>query len=80
MNTSIVLTVISVDQPGIIKTVSEALKSHGGNWSQSSMSSLAGQFAGILMASVPEQNADACLAALSGLESQGIQITARVCD
>jgi len=79
MKTPIVLTVISDDHPGIIKIVSEALQEHGGNWSQSSMSSLAGQFAGILLASVPEENAAACLATLAGLESQGIQITARVC-
>jgi len=78
MNTSIVLTVIADDQPGIIKTVSNTLKKHDGSWTQSSMSSLAGQFAGILLASVPEGNTDACLAELHGLESQGLHIVAHV--
>jgi glycine cleavage system regulatory protein len=80
MNTAIVLTVIAPDQPGIIQIVSSALKKHGGNWTQSSMSTLAGQFAGILLASVPDANADACLADLRDLEDRGIHITAEVCD
>lgn len=78
MNTSIVLTVIADDHPGIIETVSKALSNHGGNWTQSSMSSLAGQFAGILLASVPSDRTEACLAELRGLESKGLQIIAHV--
>ena len=48
MSTSIVLTVIGEDQPGIVKALSEVLTRHGGNWTQSNMSSLAGKFAGIV--------------------------------
>ena len=73
MNTSIVLTVIADDQPGIIEAVSKTLANHDGNWTQSSMSSLAGQFAGILLASVPEQNAEACIAELRSLEDTGLR-------
>lgn len=78
MNTSIVLTIIADDQPGIIQTVSTVLKNHAGNWTQSSMSALAGQFAGILLASMPAENTDACLAELHALESEGLRITAHV--
>lgn len=80
MNNSIVLTVICQDRPGIVQSVSSVLKKHGGNWTQSSMSTLAGQFAGILLASVPESRADACLKDLRDLEDQGIHITAEICD
>ena len=80
MNTSIVLTVIANDQPGVIHTVSEVLHKYGGSWSQSSMSSLAGQFAGILLASVPAENANACLDELHGLESKGLRVIAHVSD
>jgi len=76
MNTAIVLTIIAADQPGIIHTVSKTLKTHGGNWTQSSMSSLAGQFAGILLASVPSENTEACLADLHALDSSGLKVTA----
>ncbi len=78
MNTSIVLTIIADDQPGIIQTVSETPTDHGGNWTKSSMSSLAGRFAGILLASVPTENTEACLAALHELESQGLRVVANV--
>ena len=76
MNKSIVLTVIAKDQPGIIQTVSGVLAKHGGSWSQSSMSTLAGQFAGILLATVPEKEASRCLEDLRGLESKGLHVIA----
>jgi len=76
MNTSIILTIIADDQPGIIETVSKVLKKHNGNWTQSSMSSLAGQFAGILLASVPSDKTEACLAELKALASEGLRIIA----
>ena len=78
MNKSIVLTVIADDQPGVIKTVSAVLDSHRGNWTQSSMSSLAGQFAGILLVSVPGENADACVEELHALERVGLRVIAHV--
>ena len=80
MNTSIVLTIMADDQPGIIQIVSSTLHKHGGSWTQSSMSSLAGQFAGILLASVPSENSAACRKELHGLESQGLRVIARICD
>lgn len=76
MNNSIVLTVIAKDQPGIIQRVSSVLAKHGGSWSKSSMSTLAGQFAGILLATVPEKEASRCLEDLRGLESQGLHVLA----
>lgn len=78
MNNSIVLTVIADDHPGIVQTISEVLTHHGGNWTQSSMSTLAGKFAGILLASVPGSNTDACLAELKALESKGLRVIAHV--
>ena len=79
MNTSIVLTILAEDHPGILQTVSQVLHKHGGSWTQSSMSSLAGQFAGILLASVPTANSVACREELLGLESRGLHIVAHIC-
>ena len=80
MNTSIVLTILADDQTGIIQTVSSVLHKHGGSWTQSSMSSLAGQFAGILLASVPTANSLACQQELLGLGSRGLQVIAHICE
>jgi len=77
MSTSIVLTVVSEDHPGVVEALSSVLADHGGNWTESSMLSMAGQFAGILLASVPTEQADTFMGALSALESGGMQIVAQ---
>ena len=77
MSTSIVLTVVSEDHPGIVETLSELLEEHGGNWTESSMLSLAGQFAGILLASVPDQQVEAFFEGLANLQSEGMQVVAK---
>jgi glycine cleavage system regulatory protein len=80
MNATIVLTVIGKDQPGIVEAVSDVLATHGGNWIESSMSSLAGQFAGILLASLPSDRAETCLADLEGLDALGLSVIARITE
>ena len=77
MSTSIVLTVVSDDHPGIVKALSELIAGHGGNWTESSMMSLAGKFAGILLVQVPAGQVDDFLSALDALESRGMQIVAQ---
>ncbi|MEJ2402226.1 MAG: ACT domain-containing protein [Xanthomonadales bacterium] len=76
MNTSIVLTVVSDDHPGIVEMLSERIAAHGGNWTESSMMSLAGKFAGLLLVQVPEERADAFIDELSALDARGIQVVA----
>jgi glycine cleavage system regulatory protein len=78
MNISIVLTIIADDQPGVIQLVSRTLNNHGGSWTQSSMSSLAGKFAGILLASVPSENSVACQEELHALESKGLRVIVHI--
>ena len=80
MTTSIVLTVVADDQPGIVEDLSDALATHGGNWTESSMMTLAGKFAGILLAEVPEERADSFLRVLDSLEAGGMQIVAQRSD
>jgi len=77
MNTSVVLSVVSEDRPGIVESLSELLDSHGGNWTESSMLSLAGLFAGILLAELPRDQLAAFRKELAALESEGIQVLVR---
>ncbi|WP_296061421.1 ACT domain-containing protein [uncultured Amphritea sp.] len=72
--TSLVLTVIAPDKPGLVEQLSQTIASHEGNWLESSMSRLAGKFAGILIVSVPETQADSLMEALQKLESQGMKV------
>lgn len=80
MNQAIVLTIIARDKPGIVRRVSAVLHEHGGAWHRSSMSHLAGRFAGILQGTVPAERVDECLAALEALESEGLHVVARLGD
>lgn len=76
MTSSIVLSVLCDDRPGVVETLSGVLSRHDGNWAESSMLSLAGKFAGILLAELPEAQADAFIAAVEALESEGIKVVA----
>jgi glycine cleavage system regulatory protein len=70
----LVLTVLGEDRPGLVESLSQVVATHGGNWLESRMARLAGKFAGILRASVPETNAAALTNALRELESQGLRM------
>ena len=74
--TSLVLTVIAPDQPGLVEQLSQTIASHQGNWLESSMSRLAGKFAGILIVSVPNDQTEALISALDALEDQGLKVIA----
>ena len=72
--TDLVLTLIGPDRPGLVEAVAEVVSGHGGNWLESRMAHLAGQFAGILRIEVPEDQAKAVLAGLAALEARGLRI------
>lgn len=71
----LVLTLIGPDRPGLVEAVAEPIAAHGGNWLESRMAHLAGQFAGILRVEVPDASAAALMDALRRLEARGLRIT-----
>ena len=70
MNTCLVLTVIADDKPGLVETLAEVIADHKGSWLESSMSQLAGKFAGILRVSVATNRAENLIDALSSLPAE----------
>lgn len=74
MMTSLVLTVIGPDKPGLVELLAQTIADHQGNWLESGMSRLAGKFAGILITEVPADKAEALTTALTALEAQGLKI------
>ena len=54
MTSNLVLTVIADDKPGLVESLSQTIAANSGNWLESSMSQLAGKFAGILRVSVAD--------------------------
>jgi glycine cleavage system regulatory protein len=74
--TSLILTVIGPDRPGLVRALSEAVAARGGSWLESRMARLAGQFAGIVLVEAPESLLDD----LRALESQGLRIVVQSGD
>jgi glycine cleavage system regulatory protein len=68
------MTVIGKDRPGLVESVARLVADHGGNWLESRMCRLGGEFAGILRVRVPQEQAEALSRALDGLTSQGLRI------
>ena len=72
----LVLTLIGPDRPGLVEAVAERVAAHGGNWLESRMAHLAGHFAGLLHAEVPDDRVRSLEAALGELEELGLRVIA----
>lgn len=70
----LVVTVVAPDKPGQVERIADCIAGQGGNWLESRMSRLAGQFAGILRVSVPADNREALVTALNGLAEHDIRV------
>lgn len=74
---TLVLTALGDDHAGLVRALSGVIADHGGNWETSRMAHLAGKFAGIVMVTVADDQADALIADLEPLEDL-LDITAKV--
>jgi len=72
--TSLVLTVIGPDRPGLVEALSETIADHSANWLESRMTRLQGRFAGLLRVSVPDAYAQDLTDALAKLEERDLGI------
>jgi len=70
MQTFLVLTVIGEDKPGLVESIAQVIMDNSGNWLESSMSQLAGKFAGILRVSVKNEKADNLVSELNNLSQK----------
>ena len=69
-----VITVFGDDRPGIVSALSGPITRHQGNWERSQLVRLAGKFAGIVEASVPDERYAALVAELTALEDLHVTI------
>jgi len=77
MAISLVLTVISPDRTGLVESIARTVADHGGNWLESRMCRLGGEFAGILRIEIPAEKKAALLDALQKLQAEGLHIVIR---
>jgi glycine cleavage system regulatory protein len=73
MQIPLVMTVIGPDKTGLVEAVARAVADHGGNWLESRMCRLGGEFAGILRIEVPSEKKSALLEGLQKIS--GLTIT-----
>ncbi len=74
MQIPLVMTIIGRDRTGLVESLARIIAEQGGNWLESRMCRLGGEFAGILRVHVPVDKKPALLNALDGLQAQGLTV------
>jgi len=67
MQIPLVMTVLGKDRTGLVESIARLVADHGGNWLESRMCRLGGEFAGILRVHVPAEQRTALEQALAKL-------------
>lgn len=74
MTESLVLTICAHDRPGVMQRISNVISENGGNWLESRMARLGGQFAGIVRIECNEQILGTLKESLKALAAEAISI------
>ena len=77
MQVPLVMTIIGPDRTGLVESVARVVADHGGNWLESRMCRLGGEFAGILRIELPVEKRQALLGALQTLQNRGLTVVVR---
>lgn len=75
MQTTLVMTVIGTDRTGLVESVAKLVADHGGNWLESRMCRLGGEFAGIVRVTLPAAHRSQLEGALGKL--MGLSVVVR---
>jgi glycine cleavage system regulatory protein len=77
MQVPLVMTIIGPDRTGLVESVARVVAEHGGNWLESRMCHLGGEFAGILRIELPVEKRQALIDALQTLQGRGLAVVVR---
>ena len=80
MDRTYFFAIIGPDRPGLVELMSDTVVSHEGNWLDSRMASLADYFVGVARVTIPEQHAEAFVAALQQLDETGLRVMLEPAD
>ncbi|MBK7728250.1 MAG: ACT domain-containing protein [Gammaproteobacteria bacterium] len=79
MQIHMLISFIADDRPGLVKSLSEVVNAHQGNWLESRMAKLSGKFAGVVRVAVPEVRAGEFDDALQSLGNEGLTLRLETC-
>ena len=71
------MTVLGKDRTGLVESLASLVAEHGGNWLESRMCRLGGEFAGILRVHVPSERLAALTKAIEKLHERGLTVAMR---
>jgi glycine cleavage system regulatory protein len=74
MQIPLVMTLIGPDRTGLVESVVRVMVGHGGNWLESRMCRLGGEFAGILRIEIPAGRKSSLLAALQKISGLNVVV------
>ena len=77
MKSFLVVTITCPDRPGIVERVTDVVVAHGGNWEESHLARLGGDFAGIVMVSVPPERVNELTTALASLANDEMTVAVK---
>jgi glycine cleavage system regulatory protein len=73
----LVLTIIGADRTGLVEALAREIAAVDGNWEESRLVRLAGQFAGVLLVTIETSRTDELVSALRKLDASGLQVSVR---
>ena len=68
------MTIIGPDRTGLVESVARVVAEHDGNWLESRMCRLGGEFAGILRVEIPAEKKSTLLAALQKISGLNVVV------
>jgi glycine cleavage system regulatory protein len=74
MSIPLVITLVGADRTGLVESVARVVAEHDGNWLESRMCRLGGEFAGILRVEIPEEKKSALLTALQKISGLNVVV------
>ncbi len=77
MQNQLVMTIIGKDRTGLVESLARLIAENGGNWLESRMCRLGGEFAGILRVQVPREKEQDVIQALRAMHSGGLTVIVR---
>jgi glycine cleavage system regulatory protein len=72
--TTLILSVIGSDRPGLTQALAGAVLSAGGNWLESHLSRLGGLYVGSVLVELDEESVEALRAAVQSIDAQGLEV------
>lgn len=74
MKTSVILTVIGSDRPGLTQALADAVLAAGGNWLESHLSRLGGKYVGSVLVELPEEALEQLEQAATEIDAVGLKV------